>query len=99
MADAGFPVSGVTARTWTALVAMDALRGGAEGTRVFLPGGRPSAVRQVFANPDLARSLRLIASDGRNAFSGGDIVARTLAASVKRGGAVRAGDLAYDAAE
>ena len=99
IADAGYPVSEVTAGTWAEPVGLEALRGDAEGTRTFLPGGRPPRVGQTFANPDLARSLRLIASEGRDAFYRGDIAARILAASEQRGGAMRASDLADYAAE
>ncbi len=99
VAESGYPVSEVFAGTWAAPVALDALRGDAEGTRTFLPGGRPPAVGQVFANPDLARSLRLIATGGSDTVYKGDIATRILAASERRGGAMRASDLADYAAE
>jgi gamma-glutamyltranspeptidase/glutathione hydrolase len=41
--------------------------------RVFAPGGRTPRVGEVFANPDLARTYRLIAEGGRDAFYDGPI--------------------------
>ena len=95
----GFPVSEVFAGTWAAPASLEALRGDAEGSRLFLPGGVPPAVGQVFTNPDLADTLRRIASGGRDAFYKGDVAARILAASDKRGGAMQASDLSDYASE
>uniref|UniRef100_UPI002FCB8170 gamma-glutamyltransferase family protein n=1 Tax=Brevundimonas sp. TaxID=1871086 RepID=UPI002FCB8170 len=41
--------------------------------KVYAPGGRTPAVGEVFANPDLGRTLRLIAEGGRDAFYEGVI--------------------------
>ena len=41
--------------------------------RVFAPDGRTPRVGEVFANPDLARTYRLIAEGGRDAFYDGPI--------------------------
>lgn len=41
--------------------------------RVYAPGGETPKVGQMFANPDLGRTLRLIAEHGRDAFYDGPI--------------------------
>jgi gamma-glutamyltranspeptidase/glutathione hydrolase len=59
----------------------------------YLPGGRAPAVGVVFRNPDLARTYRKIAADGRDAFYDGEI-AHTIDAYFKRiGGWLSAADL------
>ncbi|MBF2076738.1 MAG: gamma-glutamyltransferase [Synechococcales cyanobacterium C42_A2020_086] len=40
---------------------------------LYLPNGRPPSVGAVFKNPDLARSYRLLATQGVNAFYRGEI--------------------------
>lgn len=41
--------------------------------KVYAPGGRTPKVGEMFANPDLGRTLRLIAEHGRDAFYDGPI--------------------------
>ncbi len=99
VAETGFPVSEVFAGTWAAPASLDALRSDAEAARVFLPGGAPPAAGQVFADADLAGTLRLIASGGRDGFYGGETAAHILEASARRGGAMQASDLSGYASE
>jgi gamma-glutamyltranspeptidase/glutathione hydrolase len=62
--------------------------------KTWAPGGETPAAGSVFRNPDLARTLRLIAEGGRDAFYAGPI-ARTIDAYFKRiGGWLRYEDLA-----
>src|SRR3546814_12486865 len=49
----------------------------------FAPGGETPGVGETFRNPDLARTYRMIAEGGRDAFYEGDI-ARTIDAYFKR---------------
>jgi gamma-glutamyltranspeptidase/glutathione hydrolase len=63
----------------------------ANALRTFAPGGRCPAEGEVFRNADLARTYRLIAEGGRDAFYEGPI-ARSIDAYFKRIG----GWLAYD---
>lgn len=64
-----------------------------------LNDGKGPAAGQVFRNPDLARTFRLIAEGGRDAFYEGDI-ARTIDAYFKRiGGWLRYEDLAAHRSE
>jgi gamma-glutamyltranspeptidase / glutathione hydrolase len=50
--------------------------------RLFLPGGRPPRVGSVFRNPDLARTYRLLAREGMDAFYTGPL-ARQIARVVQ----------------
>lgn len=60
----------------------------------FAPGGETPGVGEIFRNPDLGRTYRMIAAGGRDAFYEGDI-ARTIDAYFKRiGGWLSYADLA-----
>jgi len=96
IAEAGFPVSEITAAEWEGSTAL--LQASEESARVYLPGGRAPRAGDVFRNPDLAMSYRLIASDGRDAFYRGPLAQRILSCSAQCGGALTAADLEdYDA--
>lgn len=66
LADEGYAVTEIIAADWKA--AAPELRKVPSSAACFLPGGRAPAVGEVFRNPDLARTLRLIARDGRDAY-------------------------------
>jgi gamma-glutamyltranspeptidase / glutathione hydrolase len=78
----GAPVPPYIAGLWQRAVRMADQPGFAD---TFLPGGRAPRTGEVFRNPDLARTLELIARDGRDAFYRGD-VARTVDAFCRRVG-------------
>ncbi len=62
--------------------------------------GESRAAGEIFAQPDLAATLRLIAEGGEDAFYRGEIAARIVADMEERGGAVTAAALAdYEAVE
>ena len=65
-AELGFPVSEIIAADWRE--AEPSLREIPTSAACYLPGGHAPAVGSVFRNPGLARSLRAIARDGRDAF-------------------------------
>lgn len=90
-AENGFPVSDVVAGTWNTLA--DKLVGEPEAARTYLPGGRAPRAGEIFCNPDLATSLRRIASGGPAAFYSGPIADAILALSGERGGTMSASDL------
>ena len=70
-----------------------------EGSSLFYPGGRALAPGARLVQPDLARTLRLIAEQGPSAFYAGP-VADSLVAEMKRdGGNITAADLANYKAE
>ena len=61
-AEGGFPVAPVVAEGWAALE--DAVAGDPTAAATYLPGGRRRRPATIFSNPDLARSLRLVAEHG-----------------------------------
>jgi gamma-glutamyltranspeptidase / glutathione hydrolase len=93
----GFPVPEMDAGYWAG--ADEYLRGDANAVKTFLVEGRPPRLGEIFRDPDLARSLELIASGGRDAFYKGDIAARIVRTSDRLGGKLTAEDLADYASE
>ncbi len=59
----------------------------------YLPNGRAPRAGEVFRNPALAQSLRLIAREGSSAYYSGRIGDAILETSAKLGGAMAAADL------
>jgi len=70
-----------------------------EGRRVYLPNGKAPTLGQIFSNPDLAKTLSLIASNGSDAFYKGEIARAILSTSQSLGGTMSASDLAEFAPE
>ena len=64
------------------LAAEPLLRQDPAAARTFMPGGRAPGPGEMFSNPNLARSLELVARDGRDAFYAGP-VARAIVADLK----------------
>ncbi len=75
------------------------LRANPESRRVFLPNDQVPATGQIFRNPELANTLRLIADHGEDAFYKGAIADAILKTSAEQGGAMTADDLAQYSAE
>ena len=90
-ADEGFPVSDVIAAHWAALAEKLAAEPNAAGT--YLPGGRAPLSGELFSNPALAASLRLIATHGKAGFYQGPTAEAILAISKDKGGTMTAADL------
>ncbi len=90
-AEEGFPVTDVIADHWASLADRLALEPNAATT--YLPDGRPPRAGEVFRNPDLAASLRLIAEHGRAGFYEGPTADAILAVSGERGGTMASHDL------
>jgi gamma-glutamyltranspeptidase / glutathione hydrolase len=67
----GFPVSEVAAQMWER--SCSKLEGNRESKRVYLPGGKAPQPGQLFFNPDLARTLELIAEKGTGVLYAGEI--------------------------
>ncbi len=61
---------------------------------VFLPGGKVPRAGSLLRQPDLARTLRIIAAEGTEAFYRGDIANRIAAFMAANGGELSASDLA-----
>lgn len=87
-AEAGFPLSPVIARGFAFGAAPESL------VRVYHPDGRAPKFGEVFKNPELAHSYRLIAQNGPGAFYEGEIAERIIAKSVELGGEISWRDLA-----
>jgi gamma-glutamyltranspeptidase/glutathione hydrolase len=94
-ADRGYPVPELIHGFWEeSVISQDP-----ESRRVYLPDGKAPEVGQIFRNPDLAKTLRLLASGGAAAFYKGDIAQAILATSRELGGTMAADDLAQFAPE
>src|SRR5258706_6358409 len=77
----------------------DRLKETPEATRVFLPRGKVPEIGEQFTNPDLAKTLRMIADQGRDAFYRGEIAQAIVKSSSALGGTVQAEDLAEFSSE
>jgi len=90
-AEDGFPVSDVIARAWNG--ATRKLQTGPHAAEVFLPGGRAPNAGEIFKNPSLAATMRLIAEKGPAGFYEGKTADAILAVSKELGGTMTAADL------
>jgi gamma-glutamyltranspeptidase/glutathione hydrolase len=90
-ADRGFPVTDVIAGYW----ADGAARLAAEplAAETFLPNGRAPRSGEIFRNPRLANTLRLIARNGAAGFYEGKTAQAIVAISREKGGAMTLDDL------
>lgn len=92
MAEKGFPVAPVTAYFWGRGVEMQ-LRSALNGQELMIEGRAPKP-GEVFRNPGLARSLRLIAEEGKAGFYAGEIARAIVETVQKAGGCLNEADLA-----
>ncbi|HEY6822887.1 MAG TPA: gamma-glutamyltransferase, partial [Steroidobacteraceae bacterium] len=97
-AQQGFPVSERIASDWTLPNALP-LRGcctqlDPDSVKVWYMNGQPPAPGQLFSNPDLARTLRLLQEQGADAFYKGEIARAIVAKSQALGGTMTLADLA-----
>jgi gamma-glutamyltranspeptidase/glutathione hydrolase len=83
-AEEGFPVSPVIAGYWQG--GEEGLRKHPDAARTYLIDDRAPRAGEVFKNPNLARTYRLIGEKGRDAFYKGDIARTIVAFSEKNGG-------------
>jgi gamma-glutamyltranspeptidase / glutathione hydrolase len=93
----GFPVGEQDHEAWA--YGVDKLTSYPDSARLFLPGGKPPGVGEVFRNPQLAHALRLLADKGRDAFYKGPIAAAILKTSRRLQGTLTAQDLASFSSE
>ena len=91
-AESGYPVPELIHTFWED--AVPTISGDGESRRVYLPGGKPPAIGQIFQNPDLAKALHLIADQGAAAFYKGEIARAILRTEQSQGGTMAAADLA-----
>jgi gamma-glutamyltranspeptidase / glutathione hydrolase len=97
IAEQGFPVTEWIASLWAA--SANGLRESEESAQTYLINDQPPHVGQLFRNPDLAWSLRQIATGGRDAYYKGEIAKRIVAASQKHDGVMTMDDLAQFSSE
>src|SRR5262249_16661641 len=83
-AEEGFPVSEVIAGSWQS--GELALGGDPDSANACLIDGRATRAGEVFKTPDLARTYRELAKNGRDAFYKGRIAKEIVAFSDKQGG-------------
>jgi gamma-glutamyltranspeptidase / glutathione hydrolase len=93
----GFPVAQWDSMYWPAYA--DVLTKNAEATRIYLPGGQPPKLGQVFRNPEYAHALELVADEGERAFYDGSIARAIVKTSQDLGGVISAQDLSEYKAE
>jgi gamma-glutamyltranspeptidase/glutathione hydrolase len=91
-ADHGYVVPEIIHHYWAD--SLELLQQNPEATRVFLPGGKVPQLGVHFSNPDLAKTLRLIAQQGRDTFYKGEIAQAIVNTSSALGGTMRLEDLA-----
>ncbi len=96
-AEAGYPVTEVIAGYWKASERMLAKDPGLRET--FLIDGRAPKAGEVFKNPHLAKSLKLITEKGRDGYYAGDIAKAIVALSDAEGGLFALSDFADYKAE
>jgi gamma-glutamyltranspeptidase / glutathione hydrolase len=91
-ADHGYPVPELIHEFWAD--APQVFANDPEGRRVYLPNGHPPDIGEIFHNPDLAKTLRLIANSGADAYYKGEIAQAILSTSKALSGTMSAADLA-----
>jgi gamma-glutamyltranspeptidase/glutathione hydrolase len=90
-AEFGFPVSEIIAADWQG--STRSLSRIPTSAATYLPGGLPPRTGDVFKNPGLARSLKLVAEGGRDAYYRGPIAEVIAEYSKSVGGLIALGDL------
>ncbi|MBV8068451.1 MAG: gamma-glutamyltransferase [Acidobacteriaceae bacterium] len=88
----GVPITEMVAQVWQDTAATLKSQPGFADT--FLPRGRAPALGDVFRDPDLARSLELVAMHGRDGFYRGATAQALVAFSKQQGGVMALTDLA-----
>jgi gamma-glutamyltranspeptidase/glutathione hydrolase len=93
----GFAVSEIVAWQWREVE--DVLARDPKAAAIFLPNGKAPVAGDVFKNPALASSLEQIAKGGRDVFYRGAIAKAIADDMQRRGGLIRAEDLAAQHAD
>ena len=83
-AEQGFPVSEIIANGWRGSVKL--LNEWPDSVKTYLLDGRAPEPGEIFKNPNLARSYRMIAQQGRDAFYKGEIASQIVEFSERNGG-------------
>ena len=91
-ASEGFPVTHVIAETWGEYLKV--LSATPDAAKTYLIDGHTPREGEIFRNPDLARTLTLIAKHGRDGFYKGTTADSILSTEHELGGTMTAADLA-----
>ncbi|TQV78206.1 gamma-glutamyltransferase [Exilibacterium tricleocarpae] len=97
-AEQGFPVTELIAYYWGRRLDIYSRQPGAF-VDTFTIDGRAPATGELFRNPDLANTYRLLASGGRDAFYRGEIATKIDAFMRREGGYIRKRDLEQHTSE
>jgi gamma-glutamyltranspeptidase / glutathione hydrolase len=96
-AENGFAVSQRIATDWKLMPALPLQKCCTEldpdSVKVWLPGGKPPAPGQIFRNPDLGKTLRLLQAQGVGVFYRGEIAHAIISKSNAVGGTMTLADL------
>jgi gamma-glutamyltranspeptidase/glutathione hydrolase len=90
-AEDGFPIAEMVAGRWTAGAAL--MKKNGPGLITYYPWHVPPKVGDVFRNPDLARSYRMLANEGRDVFYKGSIAQSILTVEEEMGGKMSLEDM------
>jgi len=96
-ADEGFPVTAFIADLWQENSGSRQQYPGFK--EVYMPGGAAPKTGDVFKNPNLANTYRMIAEGGRDAFYKGEIARKIDSYMAEQGGFLTANDLAAHTSE
>jgi len=96
-ADHGYPVPELIHDFW--VESETRLHTTPEAQRIYLRNGKSPGIGEMFSNPDLANTLRVLADKGRDAYYKGEIGEAILKTSTALGGTMQADDLAEFSAE
>ncbi len=91
-AENGYPVTELIAQSWAASEKSMAKQPGFKET--YMPGGHAPKTGEIFKNPALAASLKLIAQKGRDGFYHGPTAEKLLSFLKEQGNVMAAADLA-----
>lgn len=89
----GFPVT-ASQRFWQEFRAQELSTWGEDFARIFLPNDRMPAVGEVFYQPQLAKTLEMLAANGSRDFYEGELAAKISAGLYQAGSPLTASDLA-----
>jgi gamma-glutamyltranspeptidase/glutathione hydrolase len=102
-AEQGFPISERIARDWVLPAGFGPApsdprrccsQRDPDSVATWYPGGRAPAAGQIFRNPDLAKTLRILQQQGRDGFYKGEVATALVAKSTSAGGTMTLEDLA-----
>ena len=96
-ASEGFPVSEIIAKQWQGAAPL--LSQYPSSARTYLTNGRAPQAGDVHRQPNLARTLKILAAEGRDAFYRGEIARQMVQFSQENGGFFELGDFAAHTTE